>query len=148
MSNPIQITIIDDETQNASALAQAIEQAIQADNRAEQFNVSIIADVKLAILAIENSEIDVLISDKRMNGVEDGLVFARLVRASSNPNIPVILITRDIGAGAPSSHPVIVAATAAGFDTVIDKYNLENRGAEFLQVIDGLLTEKAEQIAA
>ena len=97
-----------------------------------------------AISTIEKAEVGVLITSKRISGSDNGLILARLVRVSSNPNIPVIMITRDIGAGAPPTNPVIIAAKQAGVDIVIDKYNLESRGAEFLATIDALLAGKAE----
>jgi signal transduction histidine kinase len=83
----ITVLLIDDE--------RAIREATRELLRPMQVNVIVAATVAEAVASAENSEqqIDMILSDWRLRGQEDGLEAVRAVRAVSGEGTPAVLIT-------------------------------------------------------
>jgi signal transduction histidine kinase len=83
----ITVLLIDDE--------RAIREATRELLRPMQVNVIVAATVGEAVASAENSEqqIDMILSDWRLRGQEDGLEAVRAVRAVSGEGTPAVLIT-------------------------------------------------------
>ena len=83
MSAKARVLVVDDE--------RSMQEFLEIFFRREGFDVVTVGDVDRALLAVENDEFDVVISDMQMPG-RNGLDLLRAVKAES-PETVVIMIT-------------------------------------------------------
>ncbi|MBO4796976.1 MAG: sigma-54-dependent Fis family transcriptional regulator, partial [Verrucomicrobia bacterium] len=108
MSLPL-LLIVDDERTTREGLNAALE---------DHFDIYLAQDLKSAIRLVEEENFDVILTDLRMSGKEDGFDLIR--RAKSRPHPPVCILMTAYG-----SEDVAVDAMKQGADDYISKGRMQ-----------------------
>ena len=108
MSLPL-LLIVDDERTTREGLNAALE---------DHFDIYLAQDLKSAIRLVEEENFDVILTDLRMSGKEDGFDLIR--RAKSRPHPPVCILMTAYG-----SEDIAVEAMKQGADDYISKGRMQ-----------------------
>ncbi len=107
--NPVKIVIVDDSSTMRRIIKNILKKTDYGDNILEA------GDGKEALAVLENSDVDLIITDWNMP-VMDGLTFVKHIRANSKyDDVPIIMVTTE------AAKEDIITALKAGVNNYIVK---------------------------